>query len=323
MRRARVVARHRQDALVPEELPDEAWLRERFGLDGSVAACALPQADVTGAQLVVRPVHLHLALDHLVLAPVAHLGIEPAEAEALAARADALLADEGLRLRVVAPDTWSLEALDTPAARAEIAALAALHARSARMAAGRDVDAYQPRGAAARRWQQLSTLVQMAWFDDPVNVAREAAGRLPVNALWLEGRAGAAARRPFARVHSDDPVLAGLARRSGAEVAATDACTPPPVAAASAAGATDAALLAPAFWQQAVSDGDLPAWERAWEAFDRWFGAQLAASPRLATRELRLVLTGERSLVELARSPRDRWRPWRRLRLGTLLRETS
>lgn len=313
MRRARVVAQHRQDALVPDALPDEAWLHERFGLDGSVAACVLPQAGTAGEHLVVRPVHLHLAFDHLVLAPVAHLGIEPAEAKALAARAGALLADEGLRLRVVTPDAWSLEALDVPAGRAGIAALAALHARSARMAAGRNVDVYQPSGPAARRWQQLGTLVQMAWFDEPVNVAREAAGRLAVNALWLEGRAGAAAHRPFARVHSDDPVLIGLARRSGAEVAAADAHASRP----------DTTLLAPPFWQQAVGDGDLHAWEHAWEVFDRWFGAQLAASPSIAARELRLVLTGERGLVELTRSPHDRWRPWRRLRLDALLSEAS
>lgn len=331
MRRARVIARAHHDALVPEELPEEIWLRERFGLDGSVAACALPQADVAGAHLLVRPVHLHVAFDHLVLAPVTRLGIEAAEAEALAARANALLADDGLRLSVATADAWRLEALDVPAGHAELAALAALRVRSARMAAGRNVDAYQPSGSAARRWRQLSNLVQMAWFDDPVNVAREAAGRLAVNGLWLEGRAGAVAHRPFARVHSDDATLVGLARRSGAEVAPADARAPAPEALARGAAAADSAhasaadavLLAPAFWAQAVSDGDLPAWEHAWEAFDRWFGARLEASPHIARRELRLVLTGERSLVELALLPGDRWRPWRRLHLGALLRETS
>ena len=63
--------------------------------------------------------------------------------------------------------------------------------------------------------------------------------------------------------------------------------------------------------------------EEAWEDFDRWFATLLDASPRTARAELRVVLTGERSTIELLRSPADRWRPWRRLHLAALLREAA
>jgi len=320
MRRARVAVHHRQAALVPGELPDETWLRERFAVEGHIAACALPPRESSETELLVRPVHLQLALDHLVLAPLASLGIGRDEADALAARADALLAEEGLRLRVVTPDAWRLSAADTPSASADLAALAGLLARSARMAAGRNIDAYQPSGAAARRWRQLDNLVQMAWFEHPVNVAREAGGRLPVNGLWLEGRPGRPARRPFAQVVAADAAIIGLARRAGArafpldEQPAGSACAPEP--------GVDV-LLAPDFWRQAVDDGDAPAWAHAWQSFDRWFAGLLQASPRAVEAGLGLVLTGERSTVELLRAPADRWKPWRRLSLARLLSQTA
>lgn len=332
MRRARVVAQRRQTALVPDELPDEAWLRECFGVDGSVAACALPQAGPADSQLLVRPVHLHLAMDHLVLAQPQRLALVRDDADALAGHANAMLADEGLRLHVATADTWRLDALDPSNGSpdlAALAALAALLARSARMAAGRSIDAYQPSGAAARRWRQLSTLVQMAWFEHPVNVAREAAGRLPVNGLWLEGRAGAPTRRPFARVAATDAWVTGLARRAGIDTGPLDdhqAGTDDARARAAAQQALDASgdvLLVPDFWQQAVADGDRAAWEQGWQSFERWFAALANASPRFSGDQLRLVLTGERSTIELQRSPADRWKPWRRLSLAALVREAT
>lgn len=327
IRRARVAARARQSALVPDALPDEAWLRERFALDGTVAACALPASRGPDPDVLVRPVHLQLAMDHLVLAPLHGLDLASDEAGTLAAHANAMLADEGLRLRVVEPDAWRLESIDAGGGASDLAGVAQLLARSARMAAGRNVDAYLPSGAAARRWRQLANLVQMAWFEHPINATREAEGRLPINGLWLEGCAGGAGARPFARVVTTDPAIAGLAQRAGVEarlVGTRDRCDGFAADWEAAMNAPDdrgTVLLAPDFWRQAVSDGDLHDWEQAWQRFDRWFEALLAAAPRLAARDLRLVVTGERSTIELVRSPADRWKAWRRLGLATLLRE--
>lgn len=317
IRRARIAGRSRQTALVPEELPHEAWLRERFAVDGTVAACALPAVDdVAGPELLVRPVHLHLALDHLVLAPPESLGLVPGEAAQFVDRANTMLAEEGLRLRALDPGLWRLEAGDAHRAPDDLAALAQLLARSARMAVGRNVDAYLPSGAAARRWRQLANLVQMSWFEHPLNLAREASGRLVVNGLWLEGRAGRPAAHPFGRVLAADEVVAGLARRAGIE-------TGPLAASADALADTVALLLAPDFWRQPVGDGDTDGWVQAWQAFDRWFEMLRAAAPQLAAGGMRLVLTGERSTIELLGLPADRWKPWRRLTLAALLREDA
>ncbi len=335
IRRARTVGRDRQTALVPDELPHEAWLRERFAVDGAVAACALPARDgAAAAELMVRPVHLQLALDHLVLAPPESLGLDADEAAQLADTANAVLAEEGLRLCALEPGAWRLEAGDTHRATDELAALAQLLARSARMATGRNVDAYLPSGAAARRWRQVANLVQMCWFGHPLNLAREATGRLVVNGLWLEGRAGRPAARPFERVLAADEVVAGLARRAGIECGRLAMDTEggaERAAAKRAGGGAPAAsladsgelLLAPDFWRRPVGDGDAHGWAQAWEAFDRWFEALLAGAPGLAAGGLRLVLTGERSTIELIGLRADRWKPWRRLALATLLREDA
>jgi hypothetical protein len=62
---------------LPIESGEEAWLRERFSLaqSASAAAAAGHMAGATPGALILRPVHLHAGLDHLVLEPPAHLGL--------------------------------------------------------------------------------------------------------------------------------------------------------------------------------------------------------------------------------------------------------
>lgn len=324
--RARIAARARQPEPVPDELPDEAWLRARFGVDGAVAACALPPGDPGMPDVLLRPVHLHVGLDHLVLAPPAAVTLARAEAEALAARANEHLGEDGLALRVVHPEAWRLEA-STPGARADLGALAALHARSARMASGRSIERYEPQGAAARRWRQLNTLIQMAWFEHAVNLARSAREQLPVSGLWLEGAVRGVARRPYAGVRAADPAVAGLALRSGAAVRLLDTADetaedPAQWIEANSPARGEAILLDPGFWRQAACDGDAPAWAHGWQRAERWFAALVHARPAI-TGELHWVLTGERSMVALACARGDRFKRWRRTRLATLVREAA
>src|SRR5690606_490720 len=94
--RARPARLSRDTALTPRELPEEAWLRARFELDegATVAASVAPPGDST--VLVVRPVHLHVGLDHLVLAVPQAGDIAIDEARALADSANALFAADGL-----------------------------------------------------------------------------------------------------------------------------------------------------------------------------------------------------------------------------------
>ncbi|HEY0878124.1 MAG TPA: hypothetical protein VGE10_06695 [Zeimonas sp.] len=304
LRRARVVARSRIDDAAPAELPDERWLRERFALDGTVAACTLASvARDADAPLVVRPVHLHLGLDHLVLAPPGRAAPDDEEARALAEAANRWLAEDGLELVPVRADVWRLDA-HRDEARATLAAFAALRTPSARVASGRNVTAWQPQGETAPRWRSFENLVQMAWFEHPVNERRVLEGRLPISGLWLEGRAGAARERAFDRVRTDDAAIAGLARRAGSEVAAFAAAAQP----------GDATLVDAGFWKEPLAEGNADGWNDGWLAFDRWFERNAA---HVST--LRAVLTGERACVELAFKATDRFKPWRSLARETLL----
>ncbi len=307
LRRARIVARTRCDDAAPAELPDERWLRERFSLDGTLAGCVLAHGDTGDAPLVVRPAHLHLGLDHLVLAPPAGTAPDDDEARTLADAANRWLAEDGLALVPEHADAWRLDA-QTDAARATIFAFASLRTPSARVASGRNISAWQPQGEAAARWRSFENLVQMAWFEHPVNEQRLHDGRLPLTGLWLEGRAGAARTRAFDRVYSDDPAVAGLAQRAGPETAAFAAFD------ADAAQSPCPTLVDAGFWKEALAEGDADGWNDAWLAFDRWFeqGPQHAAS-------LRLVLTGERDCVEVAVEAADRFKPWRSLSREALL----
>ncbi|MBW7925815.1 MAG: hypothetical protein H3C59_13885 [Burkholderiaceae bacterium] len=304
LRRARIVARERNDDAAPAELPDERWLRERFSLAGALAACVLPRSESGDeAPLVVRPVHLHLGLDHLVLAPPARATLDDAGARALAAAPNRGLAEDALELVPARADAWRLAAHDDRA-RATLEAFAALRAPSACVASGRNVSAWQPQGEAASRWRAFENLVQMAWFEHPLNEARARAGRLPLSGLWLEGRAGAAAARPFESVRTDDPAVAGLAQRAAARVEAFDAGALPARNALADAG----------FWKEALAEGDVDGWNEAWLAFDRWFEQRAKdVSP------IRVVLTGERECVEIVFANGDRFRPWRRLAREALL----
>ena len=51
----------------------------------------------------------------------------------------------------------------------------------------RDVRPYLPQGKGAGKWNSLLNEMQMLLHDHPLNVAREQAGELPINSLWLSG----------------------------------------------------------------------------------------------------------------------------------------
>ena len=311
LRRARAIEDARQDALVPRELPDEAWLRRAFGVPeaDSIEAFALLREPTQDRAAMVRPVHLHVGIDHLVLVPPSGLGIEAGEAAALAAAASDWLAEEGVRFEPVAPDAWRMHAPDEAGGHR----FDGLLARSTRMAAGRNIDAYQPEGGNARRWRKLSNELQMLWFEHPVNAQRERRGLPALNSLWLEGFAGPLAAKPFERVVAAERSLLGLAIACGARAEAADVL-PSPRALASHDAPT---LVDAGAWRAASMEQDPGAWLDAWARFERWFLELLGSGA--ASRTVRLVLTGERRSLTLELEPGGRWRFWRRFDARSLL----
>lgn len=328
--RARPPRLRRDDAPAPRELPDETWLRERFGAaeDTSVAAHAVHALAGAGTvpdgnperpdapALLLRPVHLHVGLDHLVLAVPQAGEIEAGEAEALAEAANRLFADDGLLWTVHTPWAWTLQAR-TEAARMRLRELGTLYCRSARLAAGRNIDAWQPEGEAARRWRALVNELQMLWFEHPVNLAREAAGRPVLNSVWLEGRADTASVRAFDAVLTSDDAVAGLAMSAGSEVSALGPQATPEDFARMVAIQENAGsiLIDPGWWRLAVSRADPVAWREGWIRFDALLARLAASGERIET----IVLAGERDLLEFAPRASDRWALWRSRRLAALL----
>lgn len=150
------------------------------------------RGEATGARLLACPI----------------TDLAASEADALATALRPLFGDAGTALAVDTPSAWCLQRpVGVPRARftAPVDAL------------GVDLLACLPDGSAARWWRRLFNEAQVILHAHPVNSARVATGRTPVNALWFWG-AGAlpgGVATPLAHVATDDSVLLGLARLAG------------------------------------------------------------------------------------------------------------
>lgn len=225
--RARVLGKFYDDSPIPLLTPSEAWLKRVFAIPEDPALtisayqryCFGPQAGLApdaGQILTATPAYLHATLDHLVLSPASELTISDVQAAGLAAAANEFLAQDGIELKVLAPECWVL-ILPTPLQ-------VGLH--GSLQASGRNIHAYMPYGQDGRRLRALLNELQMLWHDHPVNQARAASGEVPINSLWIEGIVattsaaapdGTQTGLPFERVISDSLITRGLAIGCGIE----------------------------------------------------------------------------------------------------------
>ena len=185
--------------------PPYAALR-RLGEAGSIAEAE------SRHWLCADPVHLRLMQERVVLADSRQFGIDLDEAQALAGALNEHLGDV-CQFHVAAADRWYLQvhettlqiALDTPPLSA---------------ATGRNIERQLPETLEARPLRKLHTEAQMLLHTHPINTAREAAGRMPINSLWFWGAGSLPARRDeedsrFDGVWSINPLAVGLARAAG------------------------------------------------------------------------------------------------------------
>lgn len=136
-------------------------------------------AEHAGPVWLAELVHLIPGQSDAALTPAHALQISEAQSLALFERAQSLFEDSGFgllpdsteRWRVTLPPDW------TP------------FCASPALVAGTTVQTWWPQDAAARPWRRLANEVQMAWFDHPVNLARQEQGLVPINGLWLFGGA--------------------------------------------------------------------------------------------------------------------------------------
>lgn len=185
----------------------DGLLAERFpalpGAGGIVAAAH----DLGQGAICYRaaPVHLRADRDRLLLFAGLETMLSAEEAAAICADVNFLFADDGLVLRYLNGE-WVLLA-DLPPGP-DLPPLAVV--------AGRYLDTVIPMDSASQRWRQLLNELQMLLHAHPVNEAREAAGLLPVNGLWIwaggrqaDAVAGASSLQDW-KFSGDSPLLEAL-----------------------------------------------------------------------------------------------------------------
>ena len=323
-------------------LPHERWVARQFGAlpSGAAAADEAPLAPymlrADGGEpghatwACVQPVHVRIAHDHLVLIDPASLDLSDDEASTLLAVARPLIEELGVRIEAPRPARWYLSG----------EGFGTLAGASPLRASGRNIEIWLPHeahsGERSRAWMKLQNEVQMAWFEHPVNEAREARGLPAVNSIWFHAQGAAQpVRSPFARVFSDAAATRGLAMTAGVETGAPPTSfgelTARSGSANGHAGATASAssnatasgtLVELDPFSAPYIEQDWARWNDAFAAAQTdWFEPALTALQSGQLDELGLTLCGDTGSVTLTVSRGDLRKFWRRRVLASLFIE--
>jgi hypothetical protein len=304
---------------LPLESPEERWLRSCFEVPAGASIGAYAAAGASSgaraetgcgtsipAGWIIRPVSLHVGLDHLVLLPPDSSELSAPESEALLAASRDWLAEEPVGLEALSPGLWQLTELTPELTRFDL-----MQGASSRQAAGRNIDAWLPKGPSSRGWRRLANELQMLWHDHPVNLARQARGLPVINGLWFEGRILAPGRRPFDVIVSEDLVLLGLGRLTGARtVRPTDRSAVNAALTDAMANPSSRCLIDPGCWQASSGEFGVSAWGEGWQKFAQWLIEFDAVVRPGRGRALRWLLSGHQRWVELELTRRARLRFW-------------
>ncbi|MEP6943049.1 MAG: hypothetical protein ABI981_08945 [Betaproteobacteria bacterium] len=176
--------------------PVAPWLARGAGLDGSA-----------GYWLCAEPAHFVVNRTDVRLDALVH-DLNDEESTALRATLATHFAGDGVNVAALDASHWLLgmrgaQSLATVPPDAIF---------------GEPLIAHLPTGADAARWRQWQSEMQMLLFEHPVNTAREAAARKPVNGIWIWGGGApalAAAPPPLAALYSNARLPALLASARG------------------------------------------------------------------------------------------------------------
>ena len=194
----------------------DSLLCSLFGMEPEVGV-APPVAPLTrladtgaaegGYVLRADPVHLRADQSRLLLFEAHSFELSQDEAEQLADAFNTLYADRGWQLVTPRPQRWYLSVPQDPLITTVPPA----------RAAGQDIDACLPQGAAAVEWHALLNEVQMLLHDHPVNIEREQRGEPGINSLWFWGGGvlPQGVHSELAQVITDHVLCMGLAASAG------------------------------------------------------------------------------------------------------------
>lgn len=159
-------------------------LMQKFGI--------LPSS---GYWFLLQAVHLHVALDHLVLTDSTNLHLTFAQARQLFAMAKECCDDYGYELQWGDASHWFIRADNW----------ADFSTSTLNAACGHNIEIWMAEGEHARSWRKLQNEIQMLWFSSDLHQERELAGHPAVNSLWLShGSASLPASPPEMRIYSGD-----------------------------------------------------------------------------------------------------------------------
>jgi hypothetical protein len=168
---------------------------------------------------------------------------------------------------------------------------------------------------------KLQNEVQMAWFEHPLNEAREARGLPAINSIWLHAQGALrSVTSPFARVMSNAAATRGLAL--AADVVPE---TPPASFAAFGAGQPQSegrALVELDPFSAPFIEQDWARWNDALGTLERdWFAPALAALENGTLGTLRLTLCSDTGSVSLTVTRGALRKFWRRRPIAALFIE--
>ena len=178
--------------VLPRRIPVAPITRQQDAGDGNY-----------GVWLRADPAHVRADMSRARMLACGEFGISSEEAEQFISVLRPLFGDAGFPISAPVPSRWYLmvpaqSQLPTFAAPDDVL--------------GDDLHQHMPEGDLGKRWRHLMNEAQVALHQHPLNQARTAAGKLPVNSLWFWG-AGALpdhVRAPGMLMASNDLLCRGL-----------------------------------------------------------------------------------------------------------------
>lgn len=168
----------------------------------------VPQKTVLRAD----PVYLKPDRDCLYLLGSDNLNVTPEEANKLISEVNMLYHDTDWQLEMGTSNRWYI------CSDSEIP----IKTSTLNDAFGKNIEPYLPQGDDGKKWRGLITEWQMLFHNSSVNLQREAAGRLPVNSVWIWGEGEMPSQHSdkpqhWSHVWSNDALCGGLATWANCE----------------------------------------------------------------------------------------------------------